>query len=44
MYEGLEEFGFTFVADHESAIVLEPSEGAFDFPAASIASEFSAVL
>jgi hypothetical protein len=44
VYEGLEEFGFTFVADDESAVVLEPGEGAFDFPATLVAAEFPAVL
>lgn len=44
MDEGLEVLGFTFIANGQSSIVMEPGKAALGFPAALVVSESSAVF
>src|SRR5687768_4828442 len=37
-------FGVIFPTDHQAAIVVEPGEEAFDFPALAVAAQAAAVL
>lgn len=42
--EGAINFGVTLIANDQAAEVSQPGEGALDFPAMSVATEFASVL
>ena len=42
--EGLVDAAVVFVPDDEAAELLEPGDGAFDFPAAAVTTKLAAVL
>ena len=44
MYKSFEQMGVSFVAYKESSLILQPTDGAFNFPAMAISTKCTAIL